>query len=565
MLPAVPAHAPAFVKDVLGMMIANRGDDLPVSAMPCDGTFPTGTTQYEKRSIAQDIPIWDPKICIQCGLCSLGCPHASIRMKAVDPALLAGAPRGFKSADYKGKEFPAGSSSSRSPPTIAPAAACASSVCPAKDKEKVKHKAIDMEPLLQHHAAEQANFEYFLTLPDVDRTTVKADTIKGSQLLQPLFEFSGACAGCGETPYIKLLTQFFGDRMLIGNATGCSSIYGGNLPCTPYSPEPRRPRAVLVELAVRGLRRVRPGLPPGRRSAGGLCQGTARAAVLAVGRRAGRRHCSNNKQETEAELAAQRADVAELNKRLAAIGNADAKDLLASSDYLIRKSVWSFGGDGWAYDIGFGGLDHVFALGRDVNILVLDTEVYSNTGGQASKSTFRGAVAKFAAGGKPGRKKDLGMIAMSYGNVFVGSISLGANPMHAIRTIRAAESYRGTSLLIAFSHCINWGINMMQGMEIQKHAVACGYWPLYSFDPRDEAHPFKLASKKPEGAFKDFALKEARFGILARSKPEESARLLELGQQDIDGRYQFYEQLAGVDRTVAAETAAAAAAGNGNS
>ena len=271
----------------------------------------------------------------------------------------------------------------------------------------------------------------------------------------------------------------------------------------------------------------------------------------------------NNKQETEADLAAQRAGVAQLNKRLAAVGGADAKALLASSDYLIRKSVWSFGGDGWAYDIGFGGLDHVFALGRDVNILVLDTEVYSNTGGQASKSTFRGAVAKFAAGGKAGRKKDLGMIAMSYGNVFVGSISLGANPMNAIRTIRAAESYRGTSLLIAFSHCINWGINMTQGMEIQKNAVACGYWPLYSFDPRDEAHPFKLASKKPEGAFKDFALKEARFGILARSKPEESARLLELGQQDINGRYQFYEQLAGVDRSVAVETAAAAA-GNGN-
>ncbi len=268
-------------------------------------------------------------------------------------------------------------------------------------------------------------------------------------------------------------------------------------------------------------------------------------------------------QETEAELAMQRANVAELNKRLAKIGSTDAKALLASSDYLIRKSVWSFGGDGWAYDIGFGGLDHVFALGRDVNILVLDTEVYSNTGGQASKSTFRGAVAKFAAGGKSGRKKDLGMIAMSYGNVFVGQISLGANPMHAIRTIRAAESYRGTSLLIAFSHCINWGINMVQGVEIQKNAVACGYWPLYSFDPRDEARPFKLASKKPEGAFKDFALKEARFGILARSKPAESARLLELGQQDINSRYQFYEQLAAVNRAVATETIAAVA-GNGN-
>ena len=256
--------------------------------------------------------------------------------------------------------------------------------------------------------------------------------------------------------------------------------------------------------------------------------------------------------------------MAELNKRLAAIGGPEAKSLLASSDYLIRKSIWSFGGDGWAYDIGFGGLDHVFASGRDVNLLVLDTEVYSNTGGQASKSTFRGAVAKFAAGGKPGRKKDLGMIAMSYGNVFVGSISLGANPMHAIRTIRAAESYRGTSLLIAFSHCINWGINMEQGMEIQKQAVACGYWPLYSFDPRNEAHPFQLASKKPEGSFSEFALKEARFRILERAKPQESARLLALGQRDIDRRYHFYEQLAGVDRVTAAAAAASENGGNGD-
>jgi pyruvate-ferredoxin/flavodoxin oxidoreductase len=271
----------------------------------------------------------------------------------------------------------------------------------------------------------------------------------------------------------------------------------------------------------------------------------------------------NNKQEAEEEIAAQRICVAELNKRLGAINSADAKSLLASSDYLIRKSVWSFGGDGWAYDIGFGGLDHVFASGRDVNILVLDTEVYSNTGGQASKSTFRGAVAKFAAGGKPGCKKDLGMIAMSYGNVFVGVISLGANPMHAIRTIRAAESYRGTSILIALSHCISWGIDMLQGMNIQKDAVACGYWPLYSFDPRDEAHPFQLASKKPVGAFKDFAMKEARFGILARSKPEDSARLMTLGQRDIDKRYHFYEQLAGVDREVAVATAVAETGGNG--
>ncbi|MCE5268842.1 MAG: pyruvate:ferredoxin (flavodoxin) oxidoreductase, partial [Planctomycetaceae bacterium] len=557
-LPAVPANAPAFVKDVLGVMIANRGDDLPVSALPCDGTFPTGTTQYEKRSIAQDIPIWDPKICTQCGLCSLTCPHATIRMKAVDPALLANAPASFKTTDYKGKEFPGWKFVVQVAPDDCTGCSLCTQVCPAKDKEQVKHKAIDMEPKLPHLDEERANYEFFMSLPDADRSKVKPDTIKGSQMLLPLFEFSGACAGCGETPYIKLLTQFYGDRMLIANATGCSSIYGGNLPCTPYTvnAEGRGPswsNSLFEDAGEFGFgirlgvnQQVKYAHELVRRLSGQL--GDAFVAALL-----------NNKQETEEEIATQRLRVAELNKQLAKINSPDAKALLASSDYLIRKSIWSFGGDGWAYDIGFGGLDHVFASGRDLNILVLDTEVYSNTGGQASKSTFRGAVAKFAAGGKNAGKKDLGMIAMSYGNVFVGSISLGANPMHAIRTIRAAESYQGTSLIIAFSHCINWGINMSQGMAIQKDAVACGYWPLYSFDPRNEEHPFQLASKRPEGTFKDFAMKEARFGILARSKPADSARLLELGQQDIDKRYHFYEQLAGVNRSTAT-----AAAGEAN-
>jgi pyruvate-ferredoxin/flavodoxin oxidoreductase len=561
MLPAVPVHAPAFVKDVLGMMIANRGDDLPVSALPCDGTFPTGTTQYEKRSIAQDIPIWDPKICIQCGLCSLGCPHASIRMKAIDPALLANAPEGFKTTDYKGKEFPGWKFVVQVAPDDCTGCGLCVDVCPAKDKEKVKHKAIDMELKLPHLETEQANWDYFLSLPEVDRSKVKPDTIKGSQLLLPMFEFSGACAGCGETPYVKLLTQFFGDRMLIANATGCSSIYGGNLPCTPFSQnhEGRGPswsNSLFEDCAEFGL---------GFRLAVDQQSGYAQNLLRNLSSQLGEELVGaliENKQETEAELALQRANVAQLNKKLATIGTADAKALLASSDYLIRKSVWSFGGDGWAYDIGFGGLDHIFSTGRDMNILVMDTEVYSNTGGQASKATFRGAVAKFAAGGKLGCKKDLGMIAMAYGNVFVGQISLGANPVHAIRTIRAAESYRGTSIIIAFSHCISWGIDMLQGMNIQKDAVACGYWPLYSFDPREEAHPFQLASKKPVGAFKDFALKEARFGILARSKPEDSARLLTLGQHDIDKRYHLYEQLAGVDREVAIAAAAEENAGD---
>jgi pyruvate-ferredoxin/flavodoxin oxidoreductase len=560
MVPPVPDNAPDFVKNVLGMMIANRGDDLPVSALPVDGTFPTGTTRYEKRSVAQDIPIWDSKICTQCGLCSLGCPHASIRMKVFDPALLAKAPAGFKATDYKGKEYPGWKFTVQVAPEDCTGCGLCVDVCPAKDKEKVKHKAIDMELKLDHLDQERANWDFFLTIPDVDRNNVKADTIKGSQLLLPLFEFSGACAGCGETPYVKLITQFFGDRMLIANATGCSSIYGGNLPCTPYTinHEGRGPswsNSLFEDSAEFGF---------GFRLAVDQQVKYAHELLSRLSAQLGDELVAeliNNKQETDEEIARQRALVAELNKRLTGIKSPDALNLLAASDYLIRKSIWSFGGDGWAYDIGFGGVDHVMASGRDVNILVLDTEVYSNTGGQASKSTPRGAVAKFAAGGKPGCKKDLGLIAMSYGNVFVGQISLGANPMHAIRTIRAAESYRGTSILIAFSHCIGWGINMTAGMSIQKEAVACGYWPLYSFDPRNEAHPFQLASKKPVGSFKDFALKEARFAMLARSKPDDSARLLELGQEDIYKRYHFYEQLASVSRETATEAAAEAAAG----
>ena len=547
MVPPVPASAPAFVKDVLGMMIANRGDDLPVGAMPCDGTFPTGTTKYEKRSIAQDIPIWDAKICIQCGLCSLACPHATLRMKVYEPAVLAGAPEGFQATESKGKEYPGWKMTLQVAPDDCTGCGLCINVCPAKDKEVAKRKAINMEPKLPHLERERAAYDFFLTIPDVDRAKVKVDTIKGSQLLLPLFEFSGACAGCGETPYVKLLTQLFGDRMLIGNATGCSSIYGGNLPCTPYTVNkdgkgPAWSNSLFEDCGEFGF---------GFRLA--IDQQNEYARTL-LRRLSGRLSDSlvaallDAKQESDEEIEAQRGRVAELLQRLAQIKDADAGNLAAAADCLLRKSVWSFGGDGWAYDIGFGGLDHVFASGRDVNILVLDTEVYSNTGGQASKATPRGAVAKFAAGGKPGRKKDLGMIAMAYGNVFVGQISLGANPAHAIKTIRAAESYPGTSLLIAFSHCIGWGIDMAAGMTLQKEAVACGYWPLYHFDPRDEAHPFHLDSRKPVGRFKDFAMKEARFAMLARSKPDASARLLELAQQDIDARWHFYDQLAGVDR-----------------
>ncbi len=552
-LPVVPEGAPEFVQDVLGTIIANRGDDLPVSAFPADGTFPTATTQYEKRSIAQEIPIWDSAVCIQCARCSLVCPHASIRVKAVDPADLAGAPDSFATADWKGKDFPDHKFRVQVFPDDCTGCGVCVDVCPARNKKAEGRKAINMEKKLDHLDRERANLDCFLGLPEMDRSKVNAATMKGSQLLRPLFEFSGACAGCGETPYVKLISQFFGDRMMIGNATGCSSIYGGNLPCTPYAVNedgrgPTWSNSLFEDCAEFGLG-FRLAVDQQRDYChvllGQLASELGDELVAAL---------VSDKQETDEEIARQRAQVAELKKRLAKIDSPEAKSLSASADYLIRRSIWSFGGDGWAYAIGFGGLDHVFASGRDVNILVMDTEVYSNTGGQASKATPRGAVAKFAAAGKPGRKKDLGMIAMAYGDVFVGQIALGANPAHAIKTIRAAESYRGTSLILAFSHCIGWGTNMTTAMNGQKEAVACGYWPLYTFDPRDEVHPFTLTGKAPKGDFKDFAMQQNRFAVLARSKPEESERLLKLAQADIDERWHYYSQLAAIEH-VAGEPA----------
>ncbi len=543
----VPDDAPEFVRNVLGRIIANRGDELPVSAMPVDGTFPTGTTTYEKRSIALDIPIWDSGVCIQCGRCSMVCPHATIRMKVFDPSAAADAPESFATPDSKGKEFPGWKARVQVAPDDCTGCGVCVDCCPAKNKEAEGRKAINMEPKLVHLEAEQANWDFFLAIPEVDRTKVKPGTMKGSQLLQPLFEFNGACAGCGETPYVKLITQFAGDRMMIANATGCSSIYGGNLPCTPYTTNkdgrgPTWSNSLFEDAAEFGLG-MRLGVDQQIDYAQTLVQrlasklGDELVATLL-----------NNKQDTEEEVAQQREAVAQLKQKLAQIEGTDASLLLASADYLIRRSIWSFGGDGWAYDIGFGGLDHIFASGRDLNVLVMDTEIYSNTGGQASKATPRGAVAKFAAAGKPSGKKDLGMIAMSYGNVYVAQVSMGANPMHTIRSIRSALDYRGTSLIIAYTHCIGQGINMTTAMNHQKEAVACGYWPLYHFDPRDDGKPFNLVSKPPVGNFKDFAMQENRFTVLARSRPEQSEKLLALGQEDIDRRWRFYEGLAAVDR-----------------
>jgi pyruvate-ferredoxin/flavodoxin oxidoreductase len=540
--------APDFVKNVLGKIMANRGEELPVSAMPADGTFPTATTQYEKRSIAQDVPIWDPEVCIQCGMCSLVCPHASIRFKVFDPAVLDGAPATFQTADCKGKEFPDWKARIQVAPDDCTGCTLCVEACPAKNREHEGRRAINMAPKLAHLEAERANFDFFLSIPDVDRSAVKPATVKGSQLLLPLFEYSGACAGCGETQYVKLITQYFGDRMMVANATGCSSIYGGNLPSTPYAVNadgrgPAWANSLFEDNAEFGL---------GFRLA--VDKETDLAAVLLrkVSAAVGDDLVSallDNKQETEAEIAKQRELVAELNRKLAGVDGEDAKNLLSASSYLIRRSIWSFGGDGWAYDIGYGGLDHIFASGRDLNVLVMDTEVYSNTGGQASKATPRGAVAKFAAAGKPSGKKDLGMMAMSYGNVYVCQIAMGANPLHTLKCIQAAESYRGTSLVIAYAHCIGHGINMTTGMALQKEAVACGYWPLYHYDPRDREQPFRLDSRTPKGQFKDFAMQQGRFAMLARSKPEDSERLLKLGQSDIDARWEFYEQLAAVTRS----------------
>ncbi|HKI84407.1 MAG TPA: pyruvate:ferredoxin (flavodoxin) oxidoreductase, partial [Candidatus Krumholzibacteria bacterium] len=555
--PGVPEIAPDFVQRVTRIMIEGKGDLLPVSAMPVDGTFPTGTTKWEKRSIAQEIPIWDPEICIQCALCSLVCPHAAIRMNAWDPKDRNGdRPEGFLSVPWKTKEHEGLEMAIQVAPDDCTGCGVCVDVCPAHSKKVAKHKAINMEPQRDHLERERANFDYFSSIEYLPRQDVKLDSIKGSQLGEPLFEFSGACAGCGETPYIKLATQLFGDRMIIANATGCSSIYGGNLPTTPYTTNaaghgPAWNNSLFEDNAEFGI---------GMRLAVEAQTSFARSLVRKMSARLGGDLAGGlleGEQKTEAGITAQRARVAELKEMLQGEEDLDARDLLAVADSLVRRSVWIVGGDGWAYDIGFGGLDHVIASGRNVNILVLDTEVYSNTGGQASKATPRAAVAKFAAGGKSLGKKDLGMIAMAYGNCYVAQVALGANPSHTIRVMKEAEAYDGPSLIIAYSHCIAHGIDMSTSMSHQKEGVKSGFISLYHYNP-DEAHtegstPFKLDSKQPSIPFRDFALKEARFGMLERSKPERAQRLFAVAQSEIEQRYKYYKQLAGVERTLPAD------------
>ncbi|MDD3587139.1 MAG: 4Fe-4S dicluster domain-containing protein, partial [Thermoguttaceae bacterium] len=539
----------AFIKNVLGEIMANRGNQLPVSAFTesPDGTFPTGTTKFEKRSIAIDIPIWDPNLCIQCGNCSLVCSHAAIRMKIYDPASLAGAPAEFHSVDAKTGEFAGKKMTLQIAPDDCTGCGLCVAACPAKSKEVEGAKAINMKNKLDYLDKERANWDFFLTIPEFDRTKAKVNTVKGSQLLEPLFEFSGACAGCGETPYIKLVTQLFGDRMMVANATGCTSIYGGNLPSTPYTKNaagfgPAWANSLFEDNAEFGY---------GMRLAVDQQKGFVTELLNANKEKIGASLVESllgNSQETEEQIAQQRAWVAELKQKVSGCDCTQGKLIAMSADYLIRRSNWVFGGDGWAYDIGYGGLDHVVASNRDINILVLDTEVYSNTGGQASKSTPMGAVAKFAAGGKPTGKKDLGMMAVNYGTCFVGQISIGANPAHAIKTLVAAESYRGPSLIIAYAHCIAHGYaDMKTGYELQKEAVACGYWPLWSYDPREEK-PFVLASKAPAGFLKDFEAKQNRFNQLVRLNAGAAEQFEELAQENINKRFEFYTALAAVKK-----------------
>ncbi len=549
MPPVVPPEAPEFVQKVLGPIMARQGDSLPVSVFPVDGTFPSATTQWEKRNVALEIPVWEPDICIQCAKCSIACPHAAIRFKIYDPALLAGAPPTFKSDKARGREFDGLVATIQVAPEDCTGCGMCVHICPAKDKSEPKRKAINMAFQPPIRFSERENYAFFLSIPDMDRSQVKIHTVKGSQLLRPLFEYSGACAGCGETPYVKLLSQLFGDRALISNATGCSSIYGGNLPTTPWAVDDkgRGPawsnslfednsefgfgfRLTIdrqTEFARELVDRLRGII--GDELADGLLQA---------------------EQVTEADIAAQRALVAELKARLAGLDTPEAVQLRSLADMLVKRSVWILGGDGWAYDIGYGGLDHVLASGRNVNVLVLDTQVYSNTGGQMSKATPRAAVAKFAAAGKPLPKKDLGMITMTYGNIYVAQVAMGASDTQTVRAFLEAESYDGPSLLIAYSHCAMHGFNLRTGFDQQQLAVESGAWVLYRYDPRRAAqglNPLQLDSKAPKIPVKDYVYNETRFKMLTQSDPERAAHLLELAQQDVLSRWRMYEQLASLD------------------
>ena len=542
----VPEQAPEFVKNTLGKIISLDGDSLPVSAFPVDGTYPLSTTKWEKRNIALEIPEWASDLCIQCGKCVFVCPHAVIRAKLYEPKFLDSAPAAFKSMDGKWKEFPNTKYTIQVAPEDCTGCALCVEACPAKDKTQVGRKAVNMIDQPPVREQESANWDFFLSLPEVDRTAINVKQVKGTQLLEPLFEFSGACTGCGETPYIKLLTQLFGDRTLIANATGCTSIYGGNLPTTPYAVNkdgrgPTWSNSLFEDNAEFGLG-FRLTLDKQGEYARQLLQQLASTigeelvtALLGVD------------QNNEAGIKAQRERVALLVQRLQGVNDPKAKDLLSLANMLVRKSVWIVGGDGWAYDIGYGGLDHVIATGRNVNLLVLDTEVYSNTGGQSSKSTPRAAVARFAAQGKGMPKKDLGLIAMAYGYVYVAKIAMGASDQQTLTAFHEADAYDGPSLIIAYSHCIAHGIDMRKGLEQQKLAVNSGYWPLYRYNPMLAAegkNPLTIDSKDPSIPLKDYIYNETRYRMLVQSDEQRAEDLLKLAQQDVQSRWSYYKQMA---------------------
>ncbi|MDR3697981.1 MAG: pyruvate:ferredoxin (flavodoxin) oxidoreductase [Candidatus Sulfopaludibacter sp.] len=544
--PYVPAAAPGFVQKVTAKIIAGEGDDLPVSAMPIDGTFPVGTAQWEKRNIALEIPEWDQDLCIQCGKCVLVCPHSVIRAKVYDEPALAGAPATFKSVPARWKDMKERKYTLQVAPEDCTGCTLCVQVCPAKSKSEVKHRAINMVAQPPLRESEAANWDFFLKIAETERTVLSLNQVKDVQLLQPLFEFSGACSGCGETPYIKLMTQLFGDRMMIANATGCSSIYGGNLPTTPYctNDEGRGPawsNSLFEDNAEFGL---------GMRLAVDKQNEYARELVWRLGFTIGEdlaQAIIHADQKTEQGIFAQRERIKTLKAKLAAIDSPEARDLLSIADALVKKSVWIVGGDGWAYDIGYGGLDHVLASGRNVNVLVLDTEVYSNTGGQASKATPRGAVAKFAAGGKPMGKKDLAMMAVSYGSVYVARIAMGAGDMQTIKAFQEAEAFNGPSIILAYSHCIAHGYDLAYGMDQQKAAVNSGYWPLFRYNPdlvAQDKNPFQLDSRAPSIGVKDFMYNETRYTMLVKSNPEEAKRLLGLAQEDVAARWKLYDYMA---------------------
>ncbi|MDH5181886.1 MAG: pyruvate:ferredoxin (flavodoxin) oxidoreductase [Gammaproteobacteria bacterium] len=548
--PPVPADAPDFIRNVTGRIIAGLGDTIPVSQMPNDGTYPTGTAMVEKRNLALEIPVWEMELCTDCGKCPLVCPHAAIRSKIFDEALTQHAPASFKHRATRGKEFPTGTHITYqvAPEDCTGCGLCVE-ICPIRDKSNASRKALNMAPQPPLRAAERDNWNFFLSVPEYDRSHLKNSTIKGAMLMQPLFEFSGACVGCGETPYVKLASQLFGDRMLVANATGCSSIYGGNLPTTPWckNPDGRGPawnNSLFEDNAEFGLG-IRLAVDKQQEYARELLQqlrsdldNTLVEAILAAD------------ESTEAGIQEQRARIDTLKSLLAGLAAPVAKALLQLADMLSRKSVWIMGGDGWAYDIGYGGVDHVLASGYNVNILVLDTEVYSNTGGQTSKATPRGAVAKFSAGGKSSGKKDLALLAMEYENVYVAHIAYGAKDVQTLRAFLEAEAHAGPSLIIAYSPCIAHGVDMVNNHRQQELAVKSGHWPLFRFDPKrikEGKNPLHLDSAEPSVPYREFINSETRFSMLWRSHPDEAERLLEQAQHEVNHRYQYYKQLAEID------------------